>query len=67
MDTIIVDEKGRAVVRINESGDYLVARYPDMTEIIKQCIVEFCEEVGDMDANHVRRFLDFQSDESFCS
>jgi hypothetical protein len=67
MATILEDEKGRILLRMNSNGEFLVARYPDMTEETKEYLLKVYKEISNGDVNKLKRFINFEEDHEFCS
>jgi hypothetical protein len=68
MGFVIKDDQGRPLVKINDHGGCLIARYPDMNESYKEYILGLYGEVTDGNVEKMRRFLNFEdSQRQFCS
>lgn len=69
MDEIeIKDEQGRILMKSNEDGSVLLGRYPDMSQELKDQMLEFFCEITGEDVEKTRKFLNFESDKNeFCS
>ena len=63
----IVDDKGRTLLKVK--GDrILVGRLHDMTQNVKEALVEFYTELTGEEPNKIRGFLNFENDDmDFCS
>jgi len=64
------DDKGRILIAMNEAGEMAVARYPDLDKALKEYLIDFYKEVnigGDDGVEQLRKFLNFETDEEFCS
>ena len=66
-DFKISDNKGRILLQVR--GDrILVARFPKMSNSVKQAITEFFVTLTDNDSSSIMDFLNFKRDSSeFCS
>ena len=70
MPTVIKDENGREILRISDDGEFVIARYPDMTEEMKDYIVKLHSQLTSDESkeDEVRDFLNFGGEEEeFCS
>lgn len=64
---IIRDSKGRDIIKINDKGRIAVARFPDLSDIEKDYIVNLYKEVTNEDIKKLRDFLDYKGEENeFC-
>ena len=63
----ITDKNGRILITIKDDK-ILVGRYVDMDEGTKQIVTEFYSELTGLDSKDIKKFLDFDGNESeFCS
>lgn len=66
-NTIIRDEKGRDIIKINDKGRVAFARYPDSSLKTKEYIIALYKEITNGDPEKLREFLDYKSEENeFC-
>ena len=66
-NVIIRDEKGRDIVKINGQGRIAIARFPDMTLITKEYVINLYKDVTKEDPEKLKDFLDYKSEENeFC-
>ena len=64
----IKDNKGRVIIKVSDDNDIAIARFPDMEDDVKDCIVEYYTEMTGECADKVRKFLDFkEGEDEFCS
>lgn len=67
-NTIIKDEKGREIIRINKKGKMAIARYPDMNNDIKDYIIGVYIKITNKDKKEIVDFLNYIGEENeFCS
>jgi len=63
----ILDKQGRTLLKV-KNDRILVARFPDMSEAIKDLVVYYYKELGGRDSARIRDYLDFTNDDQeFCS
>lgn len=66
--TIIVDDMSRTIAEIDDNGHIALARFPDMTEGIKDYLVDLVADITDEKSKDVRGFLNYENEENeFCS
>ena len=64
----IKDCKGRVILSVNDKGKIVTSRYIDMSEDLKDFIVEVYKELTSENIEEIRKFLDFNEDkDEFCS
>jgi len=63
------DAKGRDLLIINDKGDVVLGRYPDLTKKEKEKFIDFYEEIGgEFDKQELINFLNYEDDNDlFCS
>jgi len=67
-NTIIKDEKGREIININNNGKMAVARFPDMSDAVKECIIELYKDMTNEDIELIKDFLEYKTeDNQFCA
>ena len=70
MTKVYKDKNGRSLFFIKD-GKFLVNRHPDMDEETKKLILDICEKLSDLvedfNKSEMRKFLDYNEDEEFCS
>jgi hypothetical protein len=66
-DVIIRDEKGRSIIKINDKGRIAIARFPDLSKQMKECIIDLYGEVTNEDPIKLMEFLDYKCENNeFC-
>lgn len=67
----IEDEKKRTIIILSEAGEVAIARFPDMSDKLKELIIGFYEISAVREASEVERlkqFLNYKTNEhKFCS
>lgn len=67
-DIHIVDELDRTLLVVNSNGEVAIGRFPDLSEGLKNMIVELYIDATGEDAEVVKSFLEYKSDKNeFCS
>ena len=60
------DEKGRRVIYVRD-GKLAIARFPDMTDEMKEYLLDSYGDLTDGDVERLRLFLNYESEEEeFC-
>ena len=63
----ILDKQGRTLLKV-KNDRILVARFPDMSEAMKDLVVYYYTELGGRDSARIKDYLDFTNDDQeFCS
>ena len=66
-NTIIKDEKGREIININNNGKIAVARFPDMSDAVKEYIIDLYKDMTNEDIELIKDFLEYKAeDNQFC-
>lgn len=67
-DIVIKDEKGRDAMRVNGRGGIAIARYPDLSDKMKEYIIAVYGESTSGDVEELRKFLNYDGENNeFCS
>jgi glucose-6-phosphate isomerase len=65
---LIKDSRGREIVRINNKGQIVIARYPDMNEQFKKYVTDLYSELTGKSKKEIVNFLNYKTEENeFCS
>lgn len=66
-EKIIRDDKGRILFKISDRGEIVVGRFPDMSDEMKNFVLDLFTSFTDGDPVKLKNFLDYkiESDE-FC-
>jgi len=59
MDVVLKDNKGRTLMWVKDKH-IACARYPDLEEEDKQCMLDVYLNITNENPNELRRFLDFE-------
>jgi len=66
-DVQISDKDGKTLMKVR-GGRVLVARYPNMSQQMKDTVIEFYTEFTGEAPERIKEFLDFENEEfEFCS
>jgi len=67
----IEDDKKRTVIALSEEGEIAIARFPDMSDKLKDLIVEFYKTAAvreELDVERLQQFLNYETNNhEFCS
>lgn len=68
MSFVLTDENDRVVASVSDEGKIAVSRHPDMTQEMKECIVDVFSDLTGQEPSEIMAFLNYEEgEELFCS
>jgi len=68
METVILDDKERVLLRMNQKGQFLFGRYEDMSQADTDFLISLCGDlIKDVSKDELAKFLKFEGDGELCS
>jgi hypothetical protein len=68
MSFVLTDEKDRVIASVSDEGKIAVSRQPDMTQEMKEYIVDVFSDLTGQDPQEIMAFLNYEEEEElFCS